>query len=87
MKIKQQDNEGNLKSGWKLKVSYDDKEKELWVRGNKEGLEFLANCCLGVIGKTDPSGHIHLEWQMNNLMEGSVPIRLEFSENPEDYKS
>jgi ribosomal protein S27AE len=74
-----------LKKEWKLKITYDDKKKEIWIKGNKNGLEFLASCCLSIIGKIDPSGHIHLQWQMNNLMEGSVETRLEYSDDPEDY--
>ena len=72
--------------GWKLKITIEPKEDEIWIRGNKGGLEYLASCCLSVIGKTDPSGHILLQWQMNNLLEESKETRLEFSDDEEDYK-
>ena len=75
-----------LKKGWRLKILYNKKEGEICIRGNKSGLEFLASCCLHIIGKNDPSGHIHLQWQMNNLEEGSTETVLVFSEEPEDYK-
>jgi hypothetical protein len=75
-----------IKSPWKLKVTYDKKNKEIWIRGDKKGLEFLSDCCLGIIGKTDPSGHIHLMPEMNNLLEGSIETRWEYSDYPEDYK-
>ena len=77
---------GNLSPGWKLKITYDDKKKEVTILGNAEGLEFLAGACLSIIGKTDPSGHIHLEWQMNTLLEGSVQTILEFSNNDQHYQ-
>ena len=77
---------GTMKKGWKLKATFNKKENEIWIRGNSEGLEFLSNCCLSIINKKDPSGHIHLEWQMGNLLEDSVAIRLEFSDDNKDYK-
>ena len=55
------------------------------IVGDKAGLEFLASRCLAIIGRTGPSGHIHLEWQMNNLIEGSIKTILEYCESPEDY--
>jgi hypothetical protein len=70
----------------KLKITYDKANQEIWIRGDKRGLEFLADCCNRVIGKTNPSGHIHLQWQMNNLEKGSVSTRLEYSDTIEDYK-
>ena len=74
------------KSGWRLKTQYDSSTKEITILGNVEGLEFLASSCLAVIGKADPSGHVHLQWQMNNLLPGSTSIRLEFSNDPADYR-
>jgi len=74
-----------LEDGWKLKVTFDPKEQRVTILGNAKGLEFFAGCCLAVIGKTDPSGHIHLEWQMNNLVQGSTPTLVEFSDDEEDY--
>ncbi|MFA5144012.1 MAG: hypothetical protein WC522_07615 [Candidatus Omnitrophota bacterium] len=76
-----------LKKGWKLKITYnEDKSGEIWIRGNKSGLEFLASCCLAIIGKNDPSGHIHLQWQMNNLLPGSTETLLEYSDYAENYQ-
>lgn len=75
----------HLKKERKLKITYEADEGEIWIRGNKAGLEFLASCCLSIIGKTDPAGHIHLQWQMNNLSEGSTETRLEFSDDQKDY--
>lgn len=69
----------------KLKITIDKETKEVWIKGDKSGLEYLADCCLRIIGKKDPSGHILLQWQMNTLMEGSVESRLEYSDDPEDY--
>ena len=76
-----------LAPGWKLKITYDSTEQEITILGNAQGLRFLAEACLAVIGKHDPSGHIHLQWQMNNLLEGSTSTRVEFSDTEEDYSS
>jgi hypothetical protein len=65
----------------RLKITYDN--HEIWIRGDKEGLQSLADCCTRIIGKKDPSGHIHLMPEMNNLMEGSVKTVIEYMENPE----
>lgn len=59
-----------------LKITFDN--GEIWIRGDKEGLLYLADCCTRVIGKKDPSGHFHLLPEMNNLLEGSTKIRLGF---------
>lgn len=65
----------------KLKITYD--HNEIWIRGDKNGLQYLADCCTRIIGKKDPSGHFHLEPEMNNLMEGSIKTVIEYMENPE----
>jgi len=75
-----------LTKNWKLKITYNEKEGDILITGNKIGLEFLASCCLRIIGKNDPSGHIHLQWQMNNLIDGSTETVLEYSDHPDDYK-
>ena len=77
----------NVGKGWKLKIAYDKTEDKILILGNAKGLEFLAGACLAIIGKTDPSGHIHLEWQMGNLLEGSTQTLLEFSSDDADYNS
>jgi hypothetical protein len=65
----------------KLKITYDN--GEIWIRGNDQGLQYLADCCTRIIGKTDPSGHWHLMPEMNNLIEGSERTLIEYMENPE----
>ena len=70
----------------RLKITYDEPNSEITIRGNKNGLEYLASCCLSIIGKTDNSAHIHLQWQMNNLNEGSIETVLVFSDDAEDYE-
>ncbi len=75
-----------LEKHWKLKVIYDKKNEEVVIRGNAQGLKFLAGACLAVIGKNDPSGHILLQWQMNNLQQGSVQAVVEYSDNANDYR-
>jgi hypothetical protein len=68
----------------RLKISWNN--DELWIRGDKEGLKFLADCCTRIIGHRDPGGHILLQWQMNNLIAGSLETRLEFTEDDEDFE-
>lgn len=61
----------------RLKVTIDP-SGEIWIRGDSDGLAYLAHWCQRIIGKTDPAGHMLLQWQMNNLLEGSSPVRLEY---------
>ncbi|MDD5518961.1 MAG: hypothetical protein PHV98_06395 [Candidatus Omnitrophica bacterium] len=74
------------KKNKKLKISYNKEDGKILIIGNKEGLEYLATCCLSVIGKNDPSGHVHLQWQMSNVEKSSVETTLEYSDDSEDYK-
>ncbi len=63
-----------------LKITYD--KNEIRIRGDKQGLQYLADCCTRIIGKKDPAGHFHLMPEMNNLMEGSVKTVIEYMEDP-----
>lgn len=73
--------------GYKLKISIDDNSKELIIRGNKMGLEYLSECCLSVIGKEGtPADHYHLLEGFENLAAGSIPTIVCYSDNDEDYK-
>ncbi len=63
-----------------LKITYD--KNEIWIRGDKQGLQYLADCCMRIIGKKDPSAHFHLMPGMNNLMVGSVKTVIEYMEDP-----
>lgn len=76
---------GKFPPGWKLKIVYDKNNDEITILGNAAGLEFLADTCLRIIGKTDPGGHMHLQWEMNNLLEGSTSTLVEFSDTNEHY--
>ena len=65
----------------RLKITCDN--DEIWIRGDEQGLKYLAECCTSIIGKKDPSGHWHLQQEMNNLMNGSIKTRIEYMEDPE----
>jgi hypothetical protein len=65
----------------RLKITIDD-AGDVWIRGDERGLRYLAECCVRIIGKDDPAGHILLQWEMNNLWEGSLRTRLEFRDDP-----
>jgi hypothetical protein len=74
---------------WRLKIIYDDKEKEIVILGDKKGFEFLIERIKDVIKKgesKDGHQHYHLQWQMNNLDGGSTGTVLVFTEDPEDYE-
>ena len=64
----------------RLKVAIRD--GEVVIRGDRAGLESLARACLSIIGKHDPGGHYHFEWQMNNLLEGSDPMVVRVTLTP-----
>lgn len=69
---------------FRLKVTRED--GEIWIRGNRKGLEYLSQASAKIIGKTDPSGHIHISPVMNNSAPGSEAVRLEYSDDPKDYE-
>jgi hypothetical protein len=64
----------------RLKITFDN--DEIWFRGDKEGLKYLADCYTRIIDKKDPWGHFHLLPEMNNLMEDSNKTVIEYMENP-----
>ena len=74
-----------LPRGWKLKIHYNEEKSEVSIVGNRAGLEFLANCCLAIIGRQSLSDHMLLQWQMNNLLEGSTETYLKFSKDEKVY--
>lgn len=63
-----------------LRITSDG--NEVRIRGNEEGLRYLADCCISVIGKIDASGHFHLMPEMKNLMGGSIKTVIEYSQDP-----
>lgn len=68
--------------GLVLRVSTEN--GEVRVRGNDKGLTYLGDICRQIIGKTDPSGHIHIDPKMGNASEGSQPMIVEFTEGMEE---
>ena len=69
---------------YRLKITLDN--GEIWIRGNKPGLEYLSKVSAQIIGKTDPSGHIHIMPELGNATIGSKKARIEYSDDPNDYK-
>ena len=67
--------------GIPLKITFDG--REIRIVGNKDGLQYLADCCISIIGQAGPGAHWHLLPQMNNLLEGSIATAIEYSETPE----
>lgn len=64
--------------GLLLRVSVE--HGEIRVRGNAKGLTYLSKACLAIIGKTDSSGHYHIDPSMGNASEGSHPMIVEFTD-------
>ena len=62
----------------KLKITFDKKENQITIIGNEEGLKYLADVCLRIIGKDTPAGHFHLMDNMNNLDKGSINTSIIF---------
>lgn len=60
----------------KLKITIEN--NEVIIAGNEEGLKYLADVCLRVIGKETPAGHFHLMDKMNNVQKGSVNTSVIF---------
>ncbi|OGV42524.1 MAG: hypothetical protein A2X46_04455 [Lentisphaerae bacterium GWF2_57_35] len=67
-----------------LKIT--QKDGEIRICGNKEGLGYLSEVSKRIIGKTDSSGHIHISPKMGNATEGSETVKLEYFDNEDDYK-
>lgn len=62
----------------KLKIEFDAEESEWIISGSADGLKYLADVCLGIIGHTSPAGHFHLSHAMGNLERGSVDTVIEY---------
>lgn len=76
-----------MQSDYKLKITFNNKDpNQITIAGNKKGLEYLANCCLSIIGKEGPGGHFHLNKEDGNLLPGSIPTVLIYSDNNEKPK-
>ncbi len=56
-----------------LEVKYDEKNKEINIVGNKEGLEYLGKVCLHLSEKKDPE-HWHLSFPFYTLTEDSLDL-------------
>ena len=67
--------------GWRLKILLNNAEDGITISGDKAGLEYLASCCLAIIGRTGPSGHFHIEPLMYTASAGSLPMLLEFTDD------
>lgn len=71
---------------YKLKIVLDKKTNELIIIGDKQGLEYVSECCLNAIGHEDPSGHYHLIPEFENVTPDSVPTIIVYSDHDEEYQ-
>ena len=62
----------------RLRIIHDAEHSEVRISGNAEGLKYLADACLAVIGHDSPAGHWHLMDRMHNVEEGSIDAVVEF---------
>ena len=68
----------------KLKVEYKDGEVEIW--GNRAGLRWLGELCLGLSELSDEqaktaANHHHIAEYMSNAEPGSVPLLVTLNLN------
>lgn len=68
----------------KITVLYDRQHNEVEITADEEGLRYLADICLRIIGKSDPAGHFHLMEKMGNLEKGSVNTVIRFDGDAPD---
>ncbi len=63
----------------KLKVEYKDGEVEIW--GNRAGLTWLGDLCLGLSELSEEqaktaANHYHIDEHMSDAEPGSVPLLI-----------
>lgn len=61
------------------------RDDEVVIRGDDTGLSYLASVCSRIIGKQGPAAHDHLEWQTNDLLEGSNSVVVEYVDGDFDF--
>jgi len=64
----------------KITIQFVQTEQEISILGNTEGLRYLADVCLRIIGKAPPGNHFHLMPEMENLEKGSIKTVVVFVE-------
>jgi len=71
----------------KIKITYDKTKNEITIMANADGLRYLSDICLRIIGKLTPAGHWHLMEAMGNLEKGSIDTIIMYSEMEENNNS
>lgn len=67
-----------MKKG-KIKITYNKEKKLISILADADGLKYLSDICLSIIGKDTPAGHFHLMRRMGNLEKGSIDTEIIFS--------
>ncbi|MEW6097267.1 MAG: hypothetical protein AB1567_12225 [bacterium] len=65
----------------KVKITYDKDKNEITIMADANGLRYLSDICLSIIGEVTPAGHWHLMKSMGNLEEGSIDTIIMYSED------
>lgn len=61
-----------------IKIENGSPAGEVVVTADKEGLEYLAEVCVRLIGKTGLTAHWHLSSDMGTLTKGSINAIIAF---------
>lgn len=67
----------------KIKIDYDKEKNLVTIMADADGLRYLADICLRIIGKDTPACHFHLMEKMGNLEKGSIDTVIIYSEMKE----
>jgi hypothetical protein len=67
----------------KIKITHDKDKNEITIMADADGLRYLSDVCLRIIGKLTPAGHWHLMEKMENLEKGSIDTVIIYSEMEE----
>ena len=74
------------KPGHRLRVSLDEKTREIEIEGNKAGLEYLAAVCLSMLGQPPGPNHWHFGEAFATLDEKSLDLIICYREDLECRK-
>jgi len=64
----------------KIKIDYEKDENQITITADADGLRYLADICLRIVGKDTPAGHFHLMEKIGNLEKGSIDTVIKYTE-------
>jgi hypothetical protein len=63
-----------------VEIEADASAREIVIRADAKGLEYLADVCARLIGKSGPAAHWHLSAEMGTLTKGSINTVIAFEQ-------